>query len=41
MLIFILGVVVGAVLDNIFAPKFKFEDGSISVKWNNDKTKKP
>lgn len=30
---FIFGIIIGAVLDNMFAPKVKFENGKITVEY--------
>lgn len=40
MTFFIIGLILGAVIDNVFAPKIKFTNNGISIEWTN-KTKKP
>lgn len=40
MITFIIGVIVGAFLDNKFAPKVKYTDGKITFEWS-DKKKTP
>jgi hypothetical protein len=37
MILFIIGVVVGAILDNRFAPKVKFTDGKVTFEYSNKK----
>lgn len=34
MITFIIGLIVGAILDNRFAPKVKFTDGKITFEYN-------
>lgn len=41
MLIFVIGVIVGAVLDNMFAPKIKMEDGKITLEYSKKKKTTP
>lgn len=38
---FILGLIAGAVLDNMFAPKVKLEDGKLTFEWTKPKKKGP
>ncbi len=40
LLVFAVGVVVGAIIDNRFAPKVKKVDGKITLEWS-DKKKNP
>lgn len=40
ILVFIIGFVVGVIVDNRFAPKVKYVDGKITLEWS-DKKKTP
>lgn len=37
ILIFIIGVLAGMVVDNLYAPKIRLKDGSLTVEWTNKK----
>lgn len=39
MILFILGVIAGVVLDNMFAPKVTFVDGEVKFTWTNKNKK--
>lgn len=41
MLIFLFGLIVGAILDNVFAPKIKFEDGKVTLEYSKKKKSTP
>lgn len=39
MFLFIIGIIVGVVLDNMFAPKVHMQDGKITFEWTKPKNK--
>jgi hypothetical protein len=41
MILFVIGLIAGAVLDNMFAPKIKMEDGKITLEYSKKKKSTP